>query len=191
MTKRELGATARADKDETSPSAGAGAAMTLLTDASVRAARTEVIMRAGENISKSRERKSNKEWCSWRRRFEKTSRLADLRERNVKAKGRKGAGAEVPRDVSPFFYTVSRRSVSEWGSQVKTDLPRMHCHSAHGVPACVFVDLARGATTTLRPALQSMIMDLEVGADQIIVGLAPSLGSFGQAAPYGKPHAPS
>ena len=86
--------------------------MTLLTDASVRAARTEVIMRAGENISKSRERKSNKEWCSWRRRFEKTSRLADLRERNVKAKGRKGAGAEVPRDFSPFFYTGSWRSVS-------------------------------------------------------------------------------
>ena len=51
MTKREVGATARAERDEMSPSAGAGAAKPV--EANARAAKIAVIMRVEENMSRT------------------------------------------------------------------------------------------------------------------------------------------
>ena len=84
MTKRELGATARAESAETSPSAGAGAATTtLLTDASASAAETEETMRVKENISRTLNEKG----------VDVKSRLADWK--NVKTKASNESGGEV------------------------------------------------------------------------------------------------
>ena len=88
MTNREAG-TPRAARGETS---GVGAARTLLMEASARAAETEVIMRAKENISRTLIRMATttkKVWC------EESQKPTSGLERNVKTKESKGAGAEV------------------------------------------------------------------------------------------------
>ena len=75
-------------------------------------------MRAKVNISRTLKRRRNNRECGEKKK--KTSRLAVLW--NVKAKGSKGAGAEVPQALVPclLYWLDAGKSLSGTAKQVRT-----------------------------------------------------------------------